>query len=130
MCDKHPTILVVEDNAGIGLVVQSLLEGESYRVLLAGSISEATEMLEAGKIQLVLTDSFSDTPDEVLESVMPLVNACDGVPVALMTAHQISSRTAESWGFCALIAKPFDLDAFLVLVKHCLDGASMSSASG
>jgi DNA-binding NtrC family response regulator len=129
MPHKHPTILVVEDNTGIGLVVQSLLEGESYRVLLADSIPEAIASLQEEEVHLVLTDGFSDTPDGVRESVTPLMSAADGVPVALMTAHQVSPRTAEAWGFCALIPKPFDFDAFLDNVRHCLKGVRASPAN-
>jgi DNA-binding NtrC family response regulator len=125
---EYPTILVVEDNAGIGLVVQSLLESESYRVLLAASVPEAIERIREEEINLVVTDGFSDTPDGVFESLTPLLAATDCAPIALMTAHQLSPRAAEAWGFCAFIPKPFDLDMFLELVRHCLQGKSVSSA--
>jgi DNA-binding response OmpR family regulator len=126
MPNVYPTVLVVEDNEGIGVVVQSLLESEAYRPLLTTSVPEAIALLQEEEVDLILTDGFSETPDGVFESLAPLLTAADGVPIALMTAHQLATNVVEGSGFCALIAKPFDVDMLLGRVRHCLQRASVT----
>jgi DNA-binding NtrC family response regulator len=121
--DREATILVAEDNAGIGLVLRLLLEGEQFRVILVTSLNDAVDVLERRKVDLVLTDSFSQTPETALENLAPLLSAAGKTPVALMTAHDMPVAEARARGLCALIHKPFELDRVLDSVRNCLDGS-------
>ena len=49
-------ILVVDDEAEIGLMLQEVLEADGYRVTLAGSAREALAALAADEFDLVLSD--------------------------------------------------------------------------
>ncbi len=52
------TILVVEDEAGVRMLIQSILERQGYTVLLASTPDDAAALSEkhAGRIHLLLTD--------------------------------------------------------------------------
>ncbi|MBX9754625.1 MAG: CHASE domain-containing protein [Pseudomonadaceae bacterium] len=53
---QRPTILVVEDEADIALLLQMLLQGAGYRVLLAHSLAEARELLELESVAAITLD--------------------------------------------------------------------------
>jgi DNA-binding NtrC family response regulator len=121
------SILVVEDNPGVALVLQLMLEGEGYRVLTAASVTEALETLRRTPVDLVLTDAFSPSPERALESVTPIRTAAGSTPVALMTGHEVLAEDARAAGYCAVIRKPFDFDTLLDQIRECLSGSGVPS---
>src|SRR6476646_9187480 len=55
--NKEPTILVVEDEAAIRLMIAEALRAEGFGVVEAGSGDEALTVLESGtRVNLVFTD--------------------------------------------------------------------------
>jgi two-component system, response regulator PdtaR len=55
--NKEPTILVVEDEAAIRLMIAEALRSEGFGVVEAGSGEEALKVLESGtQVNLVFTD--------------------------------------------------------------------------
>ncbi|WP_423841915.1 ATP-binding response regulator [Aeromonas dhakensis] len=53
---QRPTILVIEDEADIALLLQMLLQGAGYRVLLAHSLADARELLECETVAVITLD--------------------------------------------------------------------------
>lgn len=127
MLIEQRTVLVVEDNPGIGLVLRVLLEGESFIVTLAVTVSAGVAALREQAFDLILTDSFSQTPATALDSVAPLLAAAGDTPLALMTAHDIPISEVRARGICALISKPFEIEAVLDSIQRCLDGTAVLS---
>src|SRR5581483_9802588 len=113
MTTHSQSILVVEDSSSITLVLQLMLEGEGYRVLTATGVDEGISVLRSTPVDLILTDSFSPTPQAALESVAPLLSAAGDTPIALLSGHQVALADARAQGFCAVIRKPFDFDTLL-----------------
>ncbi len=122
MARQSASILVVEDSPSITLILRLVLEGEGYQVTAATSVAEAVEALHRSRVDLVLSDAFSQTAEGALESIAPLLAAAGNVPVALMTGHTLSREAVLAHGLCALIRKPFDLDTLLRQVQTCLEG--------
>ncbi len=120
MTRPRPSILVVEDTPGIALVLRALLEGEGYRVVLVTTVAEGIGALSCGPVDLILTDSFSRTPEGVIESITGLLSAAKDTPVALLTAHDVPHAELRTRGLCARIPKPFDADELLQQVGSCL----------
>ena len=127
MTTQTQSILVVEDNPGVVLVLRMMLEDEGYQVLSAASVREALEILRTRPVDLVLTDAFSPTPQSALDSVEPLIDAAGATPVALMTGHQVSREEAGARGYCAVIDKPFDYDTLLDQIRGCLAGSDVAA---
>ncbi len=123
MTTQCPSILVAEDTAGIALVLRTLLEGEGYRVVHASTVAEGVGALACGPVDLILTDSFSQTPEGAVESVAGLLTAAKDTPVALVTAHDVPHSNLRARGLCTRIPKPFDADELLQQVGSCLRDA-------
>jgi CheY-like chemotaxis protein len=113
-------ILVVEDDVPNLRLLITLLEQEGYEVYGATDRSQAISLCEDSPFHLVLTDSFSRTPDSVLTSTTAIRNAAGNAPVILLTAHRVDSKDVSSAGFAAHIGKPFDIDELIMQVREVL----------
>ena len=121
--DTHPTrrppILVVDDDAGIRDLLELLLSGEGYRVLVAGDGAAAFDLATAEDVDLIL-----------LDVVMPLFDAagfcrayratCGTAPVVLISAAppDVVDAAMEASGAAAAIRKPFEVDELLGIVAR------------
>ncbi|MFN2358603.1 MAG: PAS domain S-box protein [Desulfotignum sp.] len=119
------TILIVEDEATILEMLETMLESLNYTIFTAASPSRAMEMAHshAGQIHLVITDV-----------VMPEMNGRDlaeklsalypGINVLFMsgyTANVIAHQGVLDDGV-AFIQKPFSMEDLAVKVREVLDG--------
>ncbi len=115
-------ILVVDDDPNIRSMLVALFRREGYRLYEAKNGRQALEVMRSGEPQIV-----------VLDLMMPEVSGFDvlriraddpelrKIPVIVISAaaHQ-SIRELVEQGICALLPKPFDLDALRALVQSCL----------
>ena len=120
---SYPVILLVEDTAGIALILRVLLEGEGYQVIHVASVAAGVDVLRRSSVDLVLTDAFSPRPEGALASIAPLLAAVGETPIALFTAHTIPLADWRARGLCACIPKPFNFDRLLEQVRACLQDA-------
>lgn len=117
------TILVVDDDPAILLLVKAILEGRGYRVLLAENGESATHLIEQDqlRIDLVLTDV-----------VMPEIGGADlakslvakrpGLRVLFMSAFQDSDvvRVQVVERGSGFLAKPFKTEGLISAVQRSL----------
>ncbi len=123
------TILIVEDEATILEMLETILENMNYKVIAAASPSQAMEMAHshAGQIHLVITDV-----------VMPEMNGRDlagkitdlypDIGLLFMsgyTANVIAHQGVLDEGV-AFIQKPFSMKDLAVKVREVLDGETNS----
>lgn len=125
-------VLIVEDEYGNAEILQLLLEAEGYRVAVATNGKQALEILRNGeKPSLVLSDFM-----------MPVMNggelgiavrqdpALGQIPFIFMsgTSEDVVRRAFDDYD--ALLAKPYELDTLLALVKRlATEGRSPGPAS-
>ena len=118
------TVLVVEDNAVIGLDLQLTLEAFGYRVLGPASSNEqalavlAHDRPDAAVVDLNLTDGFATPVTEAL--------LARGVPFMLLTG---SDDDAALLGSVPHLGKPYTLDALEQTVLHLLGNGRAGSAA-
>ncbi|MES2609794.1 MAG: response regulator [Pseudomonadota bacterium] len=113
-------VLIVEDEYGNAEILQLLLEAEGYRVAVATNGKQALEILRNGeKPSLVLSDFM-----------MPVMNggelgvairrdpAFSQMPFIFMsgTSEDVVRRAFDDYD--ALLAKPYELDTLLAIVKR------------
>lgn len=117
------TILVVDDEAEIRAFLRLLLEEEGYQVETAANGLKAVEQAIARPPDLVLTDWAMPFfgGDDLRARLQSGKQTCQ-IPIILMTAFP--SHPSE--GYAAFLAKPFDLDALLALIRGCLAKRSVS----
>ena len=119
MNDGDAPILLVEDEPGLGLVLQETIEEWDYRVLLVPSGREAMRVLAEQPVALLLLDwhladsSGSQLLDRLRSENRPIP------PVVLMTAAQSSALEVRWPEVVAMLQKPFELaDLARTLERH------------
>ena len=116
------TILVVEDKESMAEMLKETLETEGYRVVCARNGTEGTRYLKEGKIDLVLTD-LKVPQKSGIEILKTSKEENPLVPVIVMTAFGSveTAVAAMKEGAFDFIAKPFDTDHLLMLIKRALE---------
>jgi DNA-binding response OmpR family regulator len=117
-------ILVVEDGPQLAAMLTMVLEEAGYEVLVAVSLGEGVRYLEQQTVSLVLTDSFSSTPERVMDETQVLCERAGNAPVALLTGHRVDVHEALARGYCDVIQKPFDIEDLIERVNACLSQTS------
>jgi CheY-like chemotaxis protein len=111
------TILVADDDAAIVALLADLLDDEGHAVLRAHNGRQALAHLEAGGVDLLITDNM-----------MPGLSGLDlirrmqadpalAVPTILLSAAAVASPSPSP---TVVLPKPFDLDELLALVADLL----------
>jgi PAS domain S-box-containing protein len=102
------TILVVDDDPDIAQLVRLLLESNGYRVLIAGRGHQALDILQKGKINLVVLDRL--LPDmeglELLDSLKSTPTTAH-IPVIVLTVVEDDGETMAR-GASAYLTKPIN----------------------
>jgi DNA-binding NtrC family response regulator len=116
------TILVVEDKESMAEMLKETLETEGYKVVCARNGTEGTRYLKEGKIDLVLTD-LKVPQKSGIEILKTSKEENHLVPVIVMTAFGSveTAVAAMKEGAFDFIAKPFDTDHLLMLIKRALE---------
>ncbi len=120
------TILVIEDKESMRAMLKQTLEADGYQVVLAQDGAEGIKRLSDERIGLVLTDLKLPKKDgfDVLKAVKqdnPLI------PVIVMTAFGTieTAVRAVKEGAYDFLAKPFDTNHLLLLIKRALDATRL-----
>jgi CheY-like chemotaxis protein len=95
---RHPTILVVDDEASVRLALRILLEGAGYAVAEARTGQEALEACARDEFALVVADVVMPDVDG-LEVLRTLRRTHPTLPVVLLTGREVLP-----WGDLAAIA--------------------------
>ncbi len=116
------TILVVEDKESMAAMLKETLESEGYKVVSAGDGLEGINYLKEGKIDLVLTDLKLPRKDGI-EVLTASKEENQLRPVIIMTAYGSVETAVEAMkgGAVDFIAKPFDTDHLLMLIKRAIE---------
>jgi CheY-like chemotaxis protein len=105
------TILVVDDELEVRLVLTEFLESRGYEVKAAESGTQALAMVDEVKPHVVLLDVTMPEMDG-METLKRLVALRPGLPIIMVTANADVDVTAKllALGAADYIPKPFDLD--------------------
>ena len=110
---RPPTILVVDDEAGLRRVLERILTRHGYRVLTAGSAETAYELLTSEDADALLLDIHLPTMSG-LALYLAIIHRWPALEgrIAIMTgdAEADEVRTWLEHHRCAVIRKPFNLD--------------------
>jgi DNA-binding NtrC family response regulator len=108
-----PTILVVDDEAGLRRVLERILTRHGYRVLTAGSAETAYELLTSESADALLLDIHLPTMSG-LALYLAIIHRWPALEgrIAIMTgdAEAEEVRTWLEHHRCTVIRKPFNLD--------------------
>ncbi|HEY8548833.1 MAG TPA: response regulator [Vicinamibacterales bacterium] len=117
---RQPTILVIDDEAAVRNVTQSLLERAGYRVLTATGGAEGLAVIEEmPEVDLVLLDLTMPGMNgrEVLTRLSGLKPA---VPVVLSSGYCTPETLPEGPNVAGFLPKPFRVEELLDAVGSVL----------
>ena len=127
-----PTILVVDDEAGLRRVLERVLTRHGYRVLVAGSAETAYELLTAEPADALLLDIHLPTMSG-LALYLAIIHRWPALEgrIAIMTgdAEADEVRTWLEHHRCAVIRKPFNLDQITEWVAAVLNPRGRSTGA-
>jgi two-component system, OmpR family, phosphate regulon response regulator OmpR len=120
---KPPTLLIVDDEAGLRRVLERFLERHGYRVLTAGTAESAYELLAAEMADALLLDIHLPTMSG-LALYLAIIHRWPMLQgrIAIMTgdAEAEEVRTWLEHHDCTVIRKPFNLQQVVDWVAHVL----------
>lgn len=116
------TVLVVDDEPGVGRVIERSLQVLGYRTVLASSGHEALALLAGGFVpHLVLLDLTM--PEMSGRDVLRALPSCDPpLRVVLMSGYsdQEFARDVGDFGLRGFLQKPFTISELSSMVRHAL----------
>lgn len=110
---RVPTVLIVDDEAGLRRVLERILTRHGYRVLTASSAESAYELLTSEEADALLLDIHLPTMSG-LALYLAIIHRWPNLEgrIAIMTgdAEADEVRTWLEHHRCTVIRKPFNLD--------------------
>ena len=124
-------LLVVEDDNAVRTTITTFLELEGYDVDAVASTREAIARLREGTYPIVISDIYLDerTGIDVLKTARQQNPDC---AVILMTARgsMETVMSATQHGAFDYVAKPFEIDTMLGVIRRAEASLSSLSATG
>jgi DNA-binding NtrC family response regulator len=120
-------ILVVDDEESVRLLLSTLLERDSYRVLVAKDGVHALEVSRqhSGEISALVTDYKMPRLDG-LQLAKTLSVERPGMRVMIMSGRISNPEALQKSGF-PLLSKPFTITGFMSSLKQCLESSGLPS---
>ncbi|MDD1617062.1 MAG: glnG [Methylococcaceae bacterium NSP1-2] len=131
MNTQLPRILVVDDEPDIRRLVSEILEDEGYSVAQAENASEARQLKESTKPNLILLDIWMPDTDGITllkEWVAEDPLLC---PVVMMSGHGSVEAAVEATrlGAYDFLEKPLSLAKLLLIVERALEASNLQLES-
>lgn len=117
-----PRILVIDDDEQVRTLVRDALASVGYEVVLAADGREGLAHQRARPAELVITDIFMPEQDGI-ETVIELRRSFPQTKIIAISGGGTLGAleyltTAEEFGAIRSIAKPFDCEAMVALVRE------------
>lgn len=113
-------ILVVDDDPAIRRLLQRLLQQEGYIVDVAGDGQAALARIREEQPDLLLLDLMMPVMDGWNLYGQLRTSSDTHFPVIIMTAGERIGRARQDFPDAEVVAKPFDIDYLLQLIRQCL----------
>jgi len=115
------TVLVVDDEFGIGEVLEAILTDDGYRVVTAINGNHALERLAGNRVDLILSDLMMPVMDgAVLFAALQADKRYQRIPFVLMCSLPEANIASRIKSYTAFLHKPFRVDDVLDVVRRVL----------
>lgn len=123
-----PKILVVDDEARILLLLQSLLKANGYDVVTANEGSAALDRFKKEAIDVVITD-LRMAPMDGMALLKEMRALKPHIPIIFLTAYSSVETAVEATksGVFDYMTKPFKVDEMLATVRRAVEHAQKNS---
>jgi DNA-binding NtrC family response regulator len=114
------TVLVVDDEADIRMILEELLSLQGFNVCTAGSVREAQSQLEVHQIDLIISDvMMPDVRGTELRSYVLKDSRYKSLPFIYMTGFAPISEQLTGY----VLGKPFDFDGLMSIINRAMMAA-------
>ena len=113
------TVLVVDDDDAIRMLIEMELKDEGYQILTASNAKDALKLVETEPLDLVILDIRMPGMDG-LEALPRILGLREGLKVILNTAYSQYQESFMSWAADAYVIKSADLSELKAKVKELL----------
>lgn len=118
------TILVVEDDESVAELVQTVLEGEHFEVLIAPSAEAAKELIKLKPADLAIVDIILPGQGG-MDLILELHSLCPNLAIIITSGKIDMSKStfkvlAHQFGVVSILPKPFTIDELLATVRGAL----------
>ena len=114
---RRPRVLVVEDDSDIASLLSEILENEGYAAVAVTDNDDLKGQLDPRPDLIVLDLRLTrGSADQILQTVR--ARGLGDVPVVLLSAAGDLAERAVELGVNAYVAKPFELEELLVVVRR------------
>ncbi len=119
------SILLVEDDASIALVITAALEAEGFAVTCCDSIAERDRLLAHKVYQAMVTDVML-TDGDGIETIGQVRAAAPDMPIIILSAQNTldTAVRASDTGAFEYFPKPFDIDELARTVRQAVGNAT------
>nr|WP_255652077.1 MULTISPECIES: response regulator [unclassified Corallococcus] len=123
-----PVVLVVDDDPDILEALSEILEAEGFEIRRARNGKEALERLEPDPPHLILLDLMMPVMDGwEFAQRMRQKPAFAGIPIIVLSADRNVGSKAKDIGAMGHLAKPFELNDLLSMVRQSLGPSADTS---
>jgi DNA-binding response OmpR family regulator len=110
-------VLVVEDDSDIASLLSEILENEGYAAVAVTDNDDLKGQLDPRPDLIVLDLRLTrGSADQILQTVR--ARGLGDVPVVLLSAAGDLAERADELGVSAYVAKPFELEELLLVVRR------------
>jgi two-component system nitrogen regulation response regulator GlnG len=119
------SVLLVEDDVSIALVITAALEAEGFAVTSCDSIAERDRLLSQGAYDALVTDVML-TDGDGIETLGAVREAAPQMPIIILSAQNTldTAVRASDTGAFEYFPKPFDIDELARTVRQAVGNAS------
>lgn len=111
-------ILVIDDDLAILEVLKIILEDSGYAVTSISSGSDIQRKVNEKKPDLILLDIWISGHDgRDIAHTLKNNKSSSNIPIIVMSAHNETKRIAHEAGVDDFLAKPFDMNDLIAIVK-------------
>ncbi|MFC0589181.1 sigma-54-dependent transcriptional regulator [Novosphingobium aquiterrae] len=122
------SVLLVEDDASIAIVITAALEAEGFAVTRCDSVAERDRLLAAGRYDALVTDVML-TDGDGIETIDAVRRAAPDMPIIILSAQNTldTAVRASDTGAFEYFPKPFDIDELARTVRQAVGSNSARS---
>ena len=125
------SVLLVEDDESIAIVITAALEAEGFSVTRCDSVAERDRLLSQGRFAALVTDVML-TDGDGIETLGRVRDAAPDMPVIILSAQNTldTAVRASDTGAFEYFPKPFDIDELARTVRQAVGAAKARGGEG
>ncbi len=125
------SVLLVEDDVSIAIVITAALEAEGFGVTHCDSIAERDRLLTNGSFEALVTDVML-TDGDGIETIGTVRALAPTMPIIILSAQNTldTAVRASDTGAFEYFPKPFDIDELARTVRQAVGAASARGGDG